>query len=97
MVHKQGGMAGINVRYGRGTIVWTFDDDSLTIEDGSGNGSRPSCTYSYTTFNKSGKRFLIIDDRESGSFYVRNGALTIDENDPSEGFAADGFMMRFVK
>ena len=97
MASKRGGSAGVNEYYAIGTIAWTFDGKCLTIVDRSGKGGGLAGAHSYSTFNKGGKRFLIIDGDESGMFYVRNGTLTIDENERSVGWGADGFFMTFEK
>lgn len=107
LINTSGGFAGINCSYQLGEIVFVFDeDDNLTITNNVINTSA-TCggqeinisvqTHTYGVLNDNGKKYLLVDDQESGELMVENDRFTLDQNNSSQGSGADLFMLTFVK
>ena len=87
-----GGLAGTNVNFNMGTVLWTFNDSSNTLTvinnntnddvyDGLETGS-----YSYTMTTIDGLEYLIVnEDYNLGRLEYINSELTLDNGIPLDG------------
>jgi hypothetical protein len=103
LVNVSGGIVGVDDDFQTGTIIWTFNDETETLnvvndntddtkQDGLATGD-----YTYSVVNIEENSFLIVDSNELGSLTLNTSQLIINENETSEGSAADGFIYTFSK
>lgn len=96
-----GGIAGINVDYNSGDIIWIFDSQNQTITVENNSSQNPnyeglnSGIYNYSVFETSGNSYLKIDGTEFAMYIISENHLLLDQNETStEGDGADGFLLR---
>jgi hypothetical protein len=103
LVNVSGGIVGVDDDFQTGTIIWTFNDETETLnvvndntddtkQDGLATGD-----YTYSVVNIEENSFLIVDSNELGSLTLNTSQLIINENETSEGSTADGFIYTFSK
>jgi len=81
-----GGIAGIDNRYETGIITWTFDNQTLTVENNSAQGNIynrfESGTYSYLLLEDENEQFINLN--ESGDYLkiiFANNEMILDPDD----------------
>ena len=98
-----GGFAGINDDYATGTITWTFNDTSKTLQVTNNNEADviydglPTGQYNYSILSMENELFLTINGQESFGIAVFNQQLLLDENKKTTGTGADGFQIVLSK
>ncbi|NNC51120.1 MAG: hypothetical protein HKO01_11350 [Flaviramulus sp.] len=103
LVNVSGGFEGVNDNFEVGTIIWEFNDSTETLSvdnqnnDDTKQDGLDSGNYSYSIFNVEDESYIIVDDIEVGSMTLTSNELVINENETSEGSAADGFIYTFSK
>lgn len=108
LIQLTGGFAGAQQNYNPGDIVWTFDEDILTIED---NLTNIEDERQYVLIEHENSLFMDFNGDESifGDFFFyteindnemiinQGNARTIIENDTVSTGIADGFIYSFEK
>ena len=108
LIQLTGGFAGVQQNYNPGDIVWTFDEDVLTIED---NLTNIEDELQYVLIEHENSLFMDFNDDESifGDFFFyteinedemiinQGNARAIIENDTVSTGIADGFIYSFKK
>jgi|TARA_B110000967_G_scaffold201944_1_gene239944 hypothetical protein len=81
-----GGIAGIDNGYETGIITWTFNNQTLTVENNAAQGNIyngfESGTYSYLLLEDENEQFINLN--ESGDYLkiiIENNEMKIDPND----------------
>jgi len=101
LMNLSGGLAGVNIDYTKGEIIWTFNEQNSTLIVkintpelliGIDKG-----TYSYSIENIDGISYLNINNIEMGSFTIFQNQLIIDTNIRSGSSGSDGFLFQFEK
>lgn len=96
-----GGMAGNNVSYSKGEVIWVFNEKSqeIRIENNTDPNSTKgtfsiyrSGNYSYRLVENNTSTSLYIADEKLGVYYFEDGQLNVDG-----GLAFDGLFYMFVK
>ncbi len=96
LVNATGGIAGFNINYPKGQIIWIFDDGTLSIDNkyaGQLNFSFPSGNYRYFEINPSNLTTLYINDQQFGDIKISNDSLIIDQS----SFISDGFKYLYIR
>ena len=97
-----GGFAGIDDDYIKGTITWTFNNQTLfVVNNASAQGTIYSGfetgNYTYSTFSANGIAYVVIDDGEFGGYKIDANSMIINQNQISIGSGADGFVLQFER
>lgn len=97
-----GGFVGLNENYPTGAITWTFNAQNQTIIVNNNNQASTSFifesgTYNYSIIEVNDQKYLQIDSEEYGGLTISANNLTVDQNEISWGFGADGFVLYFEK
>ncbi len=103
LININGGFAGIDDDYNPGTIIWTFNSESLTI-DVDNNSSQEniysgfeSGTYLYSIVENNSNDYILINEEEFGNYIISVNELIIDQNEIQDGVGADGFILQFER
>lgn len=108
LIQLTGGFAGVQQNYNPGDIVWTFDEDILTIEDNLANSEDER---QYVLIEHENSLFTDFNDDESifGDFFFyteinedemiinQGSARAIIENDTISTGVSDGFIYSFER
>jgi hypothetical protein len=101
LTNVSGGIAGINIDYNSGDIIWIFDSQNQTLTVESKNSQNlnyqglNSGIYNYSVFETGGNSYLKIDGTEFAMYILSDIHLILDQNETSaEGEGADGFLLR---
>lgn len=101
LINLSGGIAGFDVDYERGWIVWNFSEDTVLIANNSPIDNGPnfynSGTYSYEIISTNNKKYLKIGGQEVGQIRIANTSFTIDQNEYTTGSGNDGFGIYFER
>lgn len=93
LVNATGGIAGISQNYPKGDIIWTFDDNTLSIANnytGQWNVSPPNAKKNYKIVSTKEGTELHLDGEYFVNFHLTNDSLFLNEMKISDGF---GFIL----
>ena len=92
-----GGFAGIDDDFTQGTIVWSFGEQTLTVENNNTSTTvyqgLDAGSYTYTIIENEGDSYLVIDEAEIGKYILTSTNLLINQNEFSTGNGSDGFII----
>ena len=98
LVNMKASFGGRECDYDKGLIVWTFDENNLSIEDNSTDQNNdciqfPSSTREYYLADAGEDLVLYLGNSLSGSITFNAGEMVIDQNT----FVSDSYTMKFVR
>lgn len=102
LVNKSGGFVGANCDYQVGDQIWVFSEAEFFATTTT-TSTETACdnffegTFTYSILDTLDKQFLLLNGGELGRIYLSNNELTLDQNEGSRGFGADGFVYRLER